>query len=104
MKSIFNKEIDLDPDDTTIRELNERLEELQNAYTSEMLLNGEMAQENNELLQKIDKLTTTLVSYEATIGHLKEALIEIADEDFRGNRSSGSVRAYKALKEMGWRK
>jgi hypothetical protein len=50
--SIFNKDIDLDPDGTTINELNE----------------------------KIDKLTTQLVSYEATIGHLKEALIEIADD------------------------
>ena len=31
-------------------------------------------------LKKIDKLTTTLVSYEATIGHLKDALIAIADD------------------------
>lgn len=29
-----------------------------------------------------------------------EALESIANEDFRGNRSSGSVKAYKALKEI----
>lgn len=54
MKSVFDtdKEIDLDPDGTTINLLN----------------------------IKIDKLTTTLVSYEATIGHLKDALIKIADD------------------------
>ena len=59
---------------------------------------------NKALNEKIDKLTTTLVSYEATIGLLRDALEEIADEDFRGNRSSGSVKAFNALKQMGWRK
>lgn len=106
MKSVFDqdKDIDLDPDDTALQELNKSLEELQNAYTSEMLLNGEMAERNTELENKIDKLTTTLVSYEATIGLLRDALEDIANEDFRGNRSSGSVKAFNALKQMGWRK
>jgi hypothetical protein len=79
-ESVFNKDIDLDPDDTALQELNKALEELQNAYTSEMLLNSEMAERNAELENKIDKLTTTLVSYEATIGHLKDALIQIAED------------------------
>lgn len=57
-----------------------------------------------ELEKKIDKLTTTLVSYEATIGLLRDTLEDIANEDFRGNRSSGSVKAFNALKQMGWRK
>ncbi len=30
---------------------------------------------------------------------MREALEESANEDYRGNRSSASVRAYKALKE-----
>lgn len=92
MKSVFDtdKEIDLDPDGTTINMLNKTIHE----QTSELF----------NLEKKIDKLTTTLVSYEATIGLLRDALEDIADEDFRGNRSSGSVKAFNALKQMGWRK
>jgi hypothetical protein len=48
-----------------------------------------------------DKLTTQLVSYEATLGFLKDTLREIADEDYRGNRSNASVKAYQALKKIG---
>lgn len=33
-----------------------------------------------------------------------KALNEIADEDYRGNRSPGSVTAYRALQDMGERK
>ena len=33
-----------------------------------------------------------------------EALNKIADEDYRGNRSSGSVIAWQALRDMGERK
>jgi hypothetical protein len=64
-------------------------------YDNEVLF--EMYKEQKD---KNDKLTTRLVSYEATIGFLKDALAEIADEDFRGNRSSGSVKAYNALKRI----
>jgi regulator of replication initiation timing len=60
-----------------------------------------MVDENNELKLKIDKLTTQLVNYEATLGFLKDTLREIADEDFRGNRSSASVKAYQVLKKIG---
>ena len=35
----------------------------------------------NKLNEKIDKLTTQLVSYEATIGYLVDALKEIRDDD-----------------------
>lgn len=51
--------------------------------------------------KKIDKLTTQLVSYEATLGFLKDTLREIADEDYRGNRSNASVKAYQVLKKIG---
>ena len=61
---------------------------------------NEREAEVKELEQKLDTLTTQLVSYEATIGFLKDALQEIADEDFRGNRSSGSVKAFNALKKI----
>jgi hypothetical protein len=47
-----------------------------------MLLNGEMTERIKELEEKYDKVTTQLVSYEATIGHLKEALEDIADPEF----------------------
>jgi uncharacterized coiled-coil protein SlyX len=70
-------------------------------------LNKTIHEQTSELFkleEKIDKLTTTLVSYEATIGLLRDALEDIADEDFRGNRSSGSVKAFNALKQMGWKK
>jgi predicted KAP-like P-loop ATPase len=50
---------------------------------------------------KIDKLTTQLVSHEATLGFLKDTLREIADEDYRGNRSNASVKAYQVLKKIG---
>lgn len=74
MKSVFDKPfLDLDPDDTLIQELQE-------AYTAEMLLNGEMAERIKELEHKYDKITTQLVSYEATIGYLKDALNKIADD------------------------
>lgn len=60
MKSVFDKPfLDLDPDDTTIRELNSKLKKLE---------------------QKYDKATTQLVSYEATIGYLKDALEKIAND------------------------
>ena len=92
MKSVFDidKEIDLDPDGTTINELVKTNE----LYTDKIF----------EMEEKIDKLTTTLVSYEATIGLLRDTLEDIANEDFRGNRSSGSTKAFNALKQMGWRK
>jgi dynactin complex subunit len=60
-----------------------------------------MVDENDELKSKIDKLTTQLVSYEATLCFLKDTLREIADEDFRGNRSNASVKAYQVLKKIG---
>lgn len=59
----------------------------------------EAANEYNR--NKIDKLTTTMVSYEATMGFLKDTLREIADEDYRSNRSMGSIKAYQALKMIG---
>jgi hypothetical protein len=55
----------------------------------------------DEVKSLTDKLTTQLVSYEATLGFLKDTLREIADEDYRGNRSSASVKAYQALKKIG---
>lgn len=97
MRSVFDKPfMDLDPDDTTIVELNYRVDELQSAYTAEMLLNGELAEKIKELekdnenyeintlaiMKERDKATTQLVSYEATIGHLKEALEDIANPEF----------------------
>jgi hypothetical protein len=60
----------------------------------------EYEKEIQQLKQRLDKSTDKLVSYEATIGFLKDALQEIADEDFRGNRSSGSVKAYQALQKI----
>jgi hypothetical protein len=33
---------------------------------------------------------------------LVDALKEIANEDYRGNRSSGSVKAYMVLKKLGY--
>lgn len=41
---------------------------------------------------------------EVLIDKLKTCLIEIADEDFRGNRSSASVKAFQLLKELGIKK
>jgi predicted DNA-binding protein len=46
------------------------IDELQEAYTAEILLNGEMAERIKELEKK----------YEATIGYLKEALEKIAND------------------------
>lgn len=57
-------------------------------------------EEVKRLESKIDGLTTRLVSYEATIGFLKDTLCEIANEDFRGNRPSGSVKAFHALQKL----
>jgi hypothetical protein len=54
--------------------------ELQEAYNQEMLLNGEMAEQLKQLTEKHDKVTTQLVSYEATIGYLKDALDKIAND------------------------
>lgn len=56
------------------------VDELQEAYTAEMLLNGEMAERIKKLEEKYDKATTQLVSYEATIGYLKDALEKIAND------------------------
>jgi hypothetical protein len=56
------------------------IDELQEAYTAEILLNGEMAERIKELEKKYDKVTTQLVSYEATIGYLKDALSKIAND------------------------
>ena len=55
----------------------------------------------DEVESLTDKLTTKIVNYEATIGLLKDTLREIADEDYRGNRPSASVKAYQALKKIG---
>lgn len=103
MKSVFNtdKEIDLDPDGTTINLLNAEIERITREADNACM---DWHFKCEELEEKIDKLTTTLVSYEATIGLLRDALEDIANEDFRGNRSSGSVKAFNALKQMGWRK
>jgi predicted RNase H-like nuclease (RuvC/YqgF family) len=67
MKSVFDRDkvIDLDPDGTTIRELNKaiheltievfdlikKVDELQEAYNQEMWLNGEMSHQISELLK-----------------------------------------------------
>ena len=66
-------------------------------------LKAQLAQRDEQieqLKQRLDKVSTQLVGYEATIGLLKDALEEIANEDFRGNRSSGSVKAYQALNSL----
>lgn len=68
--------------------------ELRNEVSSLM---SEMARK----MDKMDTLTTKLVSYEATLGFLKDTLREIADEDYRGNRSNASVKAYQVLKKIG---
>ena len=73
---------------------------LKNTIKLEVRFKDKAREEVSELRQKLDTLTTQLVSYEATIGFLKDALQEIADEDFRGNRSSGSVKAFNALKKI----
>ena len=54
--------------------------ELQEAYNQEMLLNEKMAEELKQLGEKYDKVTNQLVSYEATIGYLKDALDKIAND------------------------
>lgn len=63
-------------------------------------LTQSMFDEIEELEKKIDNLTTQLVSYEVTIDYLKDTLQEIANEDFRGNRPSGAVKAFKALEGL----
>lgn len=69
-----------------------------NGLNSEMV--EQLKKENEQLKQRLDKSTDTLVSHKATIGFLKDALQDIADEDYRGNRSSGSVKAYQALQKL----
>ena len=54
----------------------------------------------SEQIRKNDKLTTTLVSYEATIGFLKDVLREIADESYK-DRTIGGIKAFNALKKIG---
>ena len=40
--------------------------------------------------------------FEREIQQLVTVLKEIANEDYRGNRSSGSVKAYQVLKKLGY--
>lgn len=57
------------------------------------------------LCDKITRVTYSLrcriTELENILGFLKDTLREIADEDFRGNRSNASVKAYQALKKIG---
>lgn len=57
----------------------------QNHY---FLLLGEYRDKNFELEKKYDKMISQLVSYEATIGHLKEALEDIST---RGTGTGGAA-------------
>lgn len=45
-----------------------------------------------------------MLKLERENARLREVMEEIANEDFRGNRSNASVKAFNVLKKLGYRK
>lgn len=57
----------------------------------------------NKEMMRLHQMQSDLQKYYLKSEEAIKALEEIADEDFRGNRSSGSVKAFNALKKLGAR-